>query len=64
MAKYLFDANVDRMLTSTRAFVHTMRNATIAYSDIARRTTRYESRRGVVILNQRGRVVSTWRWSR
>ncbi len=49
---------------ATRAVTYTMKNATRAFSDIARRTTRYESRKGVVILNEFGKVVSAWRWSR
>lgn len=49
---------------STRAISYTLNNSRRAYSDIARKTTRYESSRGVVILNQNGRVVSNWRWSR
>ena len=45
---------------SPRAILDAVRNPQRAYSEIARRTTRYEGRDAVVVVNQRGCVVTCW----
>lgn len=45
---------------SNKAMVNTMKNPTKAYSQISNQTTRYVSREATVVVNQNGRVVTTW----
>lgn len=45
---------------SNQAIVNTMKNPTNAYSQISNQTTRYVGPQSTVVLNQSGRVVTTW----
>lgn len=45
---------------SNKVILNTLRNPKSAYSDIARKTTTDKSNNGAVILNQEGRIVTTW----
>ena len=45
---------------SNQAILNTMRNPTKAYSQISNQTTRYIGPQSTVVLNQNGRIVTTW----
>jgi hypothetical protein len=45
---------------SNRAILSTLRNPTTIYSDIARKTTRFEGPEATVVLNQNGKLVTAW----
>lgn len=45
---------------SNQAIINTMNNPTKVYSQISNQTTRYVGQQSTVVLNQNGRVVTTW----
>lgn len=45
---------------SNKAIINTMNNPTKVYSQISNQTTRYVGPQSTVVLNQNGRIVTTW----